>query len=643
MNRRRAGTVETPTAEPSDTSTGERTSHGVTSSLPLPSHDLASNVSDSTTPLSRDTSTSSVSQIKLTVAQGTIAHEHRSAGIIEGIAEPRSHSRSDAAAPVKYATENSVRSSQRTRTENHLLSTEDLNRAEEPRYPKRRRVSPPTEPRRPTLQQVDNHSGNDAIPSIGALSPLEVPNLLTGRDYITPTVGEEEQLRHHESMGLRGEDLENTQLERLRANRETPETSAQSQESVTIENVLLTKYDHDTSGKAGRKSRKTRKDKGTTRTAKNIGSSSKDGEGNEASRRIMTRSRKAKDKAITATEQSSRQESTSEEMTKKKKKKRAGTPDGAENVMINPDEVTMDLLLSTKTGEVSHREKAMRQINWDEVRKRRREALSGHNVTDEGNQAQVSEQLERAAREREAAQTRGPRMRILNGAIVVDQASLTIDRHAEATRADEMLEAVEEDDLTRRFNTATFMRANKRDPAERLPMGTTIRDRWNAEQTEAFYEAIRMFGTDFSIIAKMFPGKTRGNIKRKFVREEHANPERIKAALTKETVPLNFETFLNASGLQDTDFVEDAGAIRDELAAEAAERQVEIDRVKAEHEEMQRQRRLATGGENGEDGGKGPTDASGRKRSKGKTSTKKRGKHLAHGGEEAEIVETIED
>lgn len=474
-----------------------------------------------------------------------------------------------------------------------------------------------------------------------AKTSRNIPNNYTSRENGAPLTGN--------STAQQREYLKSTSIENGHGDFNFAQYAAPAQQddlAIDDEAVLMSlrRVDNgqDSSDRAVKKLRKTRKDKGTTRPAKKIGPDSGISENRKGLGAVTTNSRSGQSTTGTEADDGSVQDIVVDEDSRKKRRKRAGTPNDAENAVIDPDEITMDRLLSIRSGEVSHRERAMRQIDWEEVKKRRKEALSGNAVTDEGNQAQVSEELERAARERDAAQTRGPRMRILNGAIVVDQASLTIDRHAEATRADETLEAVEEDDLTRRFNTATYMRANKRDPAERLPMGTTKRDRWTAEQTDAFYEAIRMFGTDFAIIAKMFPGKTRGNIKRKFVREEHANPDRVKSALIREAVPLDFDAFLSASGLQAADFVEDVGAIRDELAAEAAARQVEIDKVKAEHEEMQRQRRLANGGDAGDDAEKGGTEAGGRKRGKGKTGAKKKGKHALH-GDEVEIVETIED
>ena len=45
-------------------------------------------------------------------------------------------------------------------------------------------------------------------------------------------------------------------------------------------------------------------------------------------------------------------------------------------------------------------------------------------------------------------------------------------------------------------------------------------------------QAIKLFGTDFSLMEKMFPGRQRKALKFKLRREYKDNPERINAALS---------------------------------------------------------------------------------------------------------------
>ncbi|CAG9462276.1 unnamed protein product [Pedinophyceae sp. YPF-701] len=56
------------------------------------------------------------------------------------------------------------------------------------------------------------------------------------------------------------------------------------------------------------------------------------------------------------------------------------------------------------------------------------------------------------------------------------------------------------------------------------------RDRWSLKDTELFYKALEQFGADFSLIERLFPGRTRPQIKAKYKREEKINPDRVHAA-----------------------------------------------------------------------------------------------------------------
>ena len=57
-------------------------------------------------------------------------------------------------------------------------------------------------------------------------------------------------------------------------------------------------------------------------------------------------------------------------------------------------------------------------------------------------------------------------------------------------------------------------------------------EKWLPEETEKFYKALQIFGTDFSIIMKLLPGRSRKQIKNKFNREERENSQKIDSILT---------------------------------------------------------------------------------------------------------------
>ncbi len=134
----------------------------------------------------------------------------------------------------------------------------------------------------------------------------------------------------------------------------------------------------------------------------------------------------------------------------------------------------------------------------------------------------------------------GPQFEIIDGTIVVNQASLVHDRHAAAAAEAGELEEVEENDFTRLTTSSTYLRAGKlRGP-----------NAWTAAETEHFYRALAMLGTDFTMMAAMFPGKTRRHVKLKFNREERANPRRIDAALIGEKkVPIDLAEYASYTGL----------------------------------------------------------------------------------------------
>ncbi|KAG8380620.1 hypothetical protein BUALT_Bualt06G0034600 [Buddleja alternifolia] len=78
------------------------------------------------------------------------------------------------------------------------------------------------------------------------------------------------------------------------------------------------------------------------------------------------------------------------------------------------------------------------------------------------------------------------------------------------------------EDSTIYFNYQTYM--------DKTPIA-----RWSKQDTEVFYEAIRQFGTDLSMIQQLFPGRTRRQVKLKYKKEERQHPLRLREALTNRT------------------------------------------------------------------------------------------------------------
>ena len=105
-----------------------------------------------------------------------------------------------------------------------------------------------------------------------------------------------------------------------------------------------------------------------------------------------------------------------------------------------------------------------------------------------------------------------PKVRVIDGKIVVDEESLTV----AAQQKEEYTKVVTEESHT--INSMSYV--------NRLS-----NDRWSVEDTELFFRALSQFGTDFSLMAMLFPGRMRKHLKKKFCKESKVCPERIDAAM----------------------------------------------------------------------------------------------------------------
>jgi hypothetical protein len=105
-----------------------------------------------------------------------------------------------------------------------------------------------------------------------------------------------------------------------------------------------------------------------------------------------------------------------------------------------------------------------------------------------------------------------PKVHIKDGKIVVDKESLTV----AAQQKEEYTKIVTEDSHS--INSMSYV--------NRLS-----NDRWSIEDTELFFRALSQFGTDFTLIAQLFPGRQRKHLKKKFCKEGKVNAARIDAAM----------------------------------------------------------------------------------------------------------------
>lgn len=339
-----------------------------------------------------------------------------------------------------------------------------------------------------------------------------------------------------------------------------------------------------------------------------------------------------------------------------KRRQRKETPEDAEEQEIDHSTVKMaDLTKDLRIGKKFSRHA---EIKKREVEKRLKAKLTtDHQGLVQGHANEVEAPPRTAVRQEEPPEAiAGPQMRIVNGQIVIDDASLVVDRHAMAAAAATDMEEVEEDDFSRITTSGTFMKRERN-------------IYWDAESTEKFYNGLRMFGTDFEMISKMFPNRNRRQIKLKFNKEERDYPRKVYNALMGEAVKIDFEEYKSQTGLE----YETSDDIKAQQAQIEAEHVAEQLRMRAEADEATRQKKAeiqrranpavsgtatAPGTEpaSGVDSAKeNEPDASvaaeGRKasaasKSKRKPAGKKKKRNLHSvrgGGEEVEVLGTIDD
>ncbi|PGH03258.1 hypothetical protein AJ80_08724 [Polytolypa hystricis UAMH7299] len=306
------------------------------------------------------------------------------------------------------------------------------------------------------------------------------------------------------------------------------------------------------------------------------------------------------------------------------RRKRVATPENAESIEIVPTTVKMsDLCKDLRTGRKSKREIELQSMDWTEIARKKKEREERQKL--DGKSADATPDREAKRDTAELASLGGPQMRIVNGEIVLDASSLQIDRHADAARNAEDMEEVEENPLTRRINAASFGRRTKVEI-------------WDEELTDLFYRGLRMFGTDFMMISKMFPGRSRRQIKLKFSNEERRDPQRIKDTLLGPRELVDMEDY---SQMTNTVY-DDPRVIQRELDEEKKRLEDEHAKEKEAREQMMKNSGRSSTDANVlpsiEGGGQGASQRS------VKAERKKRGVTAAgYGGGSEEILGSIDD
>jgi transcription factor TFIIIB component B'' len=298
----------------------------------------------------------------------------------------------------------------------------------------------------------------------------------------------------------------------------------------------------------------------------------------------------------------------------KTRRTRELTPEDAEDQVVDHQKLTMaDLTRDLHIGKKFSRH--------DELRERERQARlkaklgkddpeaaeTPSSATNTPNpSASKTQTAPPTPAEQQQQQGSGVQFRMVDGQIVLDQSSLVMDRHARAAATQQDMETIEENDFTRLITSSSYMSSSKL-------KGPNI---WTAEETVLFYRGLEMFGTDFEIIAQMFPGKQRRSVKLKFNREERHNPKLVDAALTgvKKT-PMDMDEYKALTGgvFESVESIE-AQHREHEEHFEARQKQLADEQA----EIMRKRKEELFADDNGNDGEAGAADSSGKKKKKGK-------------------------
>ncbi|KAH7267338.1 uncharacterized protein BKA55DRAFT_555255 [Fusarium redolens] len=322
------------------------------------------------------------------------------------------------------------------------------------------------------------------------------------------------------------------------------------------------------------------------RTRKQIDQATQDEAKGEGGSRPKKRQRKTDEESVAPKQPRKRRTTQSGTSTPRNRRARSVTPEDSESQLVDLQKLKMaDLTKDLHIGKKFSRH--------DELRERERRARMKNKLGIDGERDSSATPDDGGQGEKigspvasspapsvpTPAAPSGPQFRIVDGQIVIDQSSLAVDRHARAAAAAGDMETVEENDFTRLITSNSFMNTSKL-------KGPNI---WTDAETELFYRGLRMLGTDFEMISKMFPGKQRRHVKLKFNREERHCPQRVNSALIGEkTVKIDIEEYKAFTGSEFepvADIEAEQRKIQEEYEAEEkrrAEEQAEIMRKRRE-------------------------------------------------------------
>ena len=127
--------------------------------------------------------------------------------------------------------------------------------------------------------------------------------------------------------------------------------------------------------------------------------------------------------------------------------------------------------------------------------------------------------------------------RIVDGKIVLDEQSLYANYRddEQQEREQKHWEVIDERESDQFVNSASRSKQRRT-------------QRWSAQETEQFYQAVSQWGTDFEMITRLFPRRTRREIKAKWTKESRQHPQRLDDAF-KRRVKVDLTAYGQAVGV----------------------------------------------------------------------------------------------
>jgi hypothetical protein len=102
-------------------------------------------------------------------------------------------------------------------------------------------------------------------------------------------------------------------------------------------------------------------------------------------------------------------------------------------------------------------------------------------------------------------------------------------------------------------------------------------EKWTPEENRKFYKALEIFGSDFSLISKLFKNRTRNQIKNKFHKEEKVDSSKVDAAL-KRNRKFSFKSISEKINALNTAMIDEYGKRPDAKSSTESGSETQLER-----------------------------------------------------------------